>query len=311
MKKILILVMSCNQELFIQQEIQLKNKLYAYDILNNKYPNIDFWIYTASEDTKYHVNKQEHKIYVPADDTLGGTFEKTIKTLTLIESLKWDYDFILRTNCSTYINVELLNNFINNVNLDDKSIYTGGIYLTNNYTGPYNWCFYGLGNSLILSKFWVNILVNNSNPKNITNYVVNKEEPYYKIDDNTIGLIINNYAFKNNMDMYDIWKTFKFPYVNTVPNDPYNYIIIPFREYSPDNNRDNEKIISERIHKQIKNYDISKIPVNNILTNDMVHILDFDRKMHSVVKRSWAYEFLDVMSLPKYIKKILINNKNR
>ena len=60
MKKILILAMSCNQDLFIKQEQNIKS-LYAKDILDEKYKNIDFWVYTASPDSKYHVNKKQHK----------------------------------------------------------------------------------------------------------------------------------------------------------------------------------------------------------------------------------------------------------
>ena len=76
MKKILILAMSCNQDFFLQQEQNIRN-LYAKDILEGKYENIDFWVYTASTDEKYHVNKKQHKLYVPCDDSLSGTYEKT------------------------------------------------------------------------------------------------------------------------------------------------------------------------------------------------------------------------------------------
>lgn len=303
MKKILILAQSCNQELFYKQE-QLLRTLYVKDILDNKYPNIDFWFYTASYDTKYHVSKQEHKLYIPADDSLEGTFEKTNKCFKLINSLKWDYDFILRTNCSTYINVELLNNFINTTNIDPNKIYCGSIYLTDNATGPYNWLFYGVGNALLLSKKWINVIIK-QDLKHIKNYVNNKLEPYYKIDDNTIGLIINNYAFENKMNIYDIWQSFKFPNINNIPDNPETYIIIPFREYNLENTRNNEYNNALFIHNKIKNTDISKIPVNNMLNNQVIHILDFERKMHSIVSRNWVYEFLSVMSLPKYIEKLI------
>ena len=69
MKKILILAMSCNQDFFKEQEKHLKT-IYAKDIIEGKYPNIEFYTYTASYDTKYHINKEEHKLYVPADDSL-------------------------------------------------------------------------------------------------------------------------------------------------------------------------------------------------------------------------------------------------
>ena len=279
MKKILILAMCCNQDFFIEQENYIK-ELYAKDIIEGKYPNIEFYTYTASYDTKYHINKTEHKLYVPADDTLTGTFEKTQNVFRLLKHLNFDYDYVLRTNCSTYINVELLNRFINEITLDDKKIYTGSIYLSEFGTGPYNWCFYGVGNALLLSKFWIDIILK-TNPKNIKNYVKTKDEIYYKIDDNTIGLIVNDYAFNHNMDMYDIW--------------------------NKENNRDNEKLALNKIHEHIKKSDINKVNLNNILTEQFVHILIFDKGMHNIVSREFANEFLYCVSLVKYLEKISKN----
>ena len=69
--------MCCNQEIFQQQEYRLRTELYAKDILNRKFKNVDYWTYTASTDGKYHVNKKLHKIEVPTDDSLNGTYEKT------------------------------------------------------------------------------------------------------------------------------------------------------------------------------------------------------------------------------------------
>ena len=292
--------MSCNQEFFIDQEQHIKS-LYAKDILEGKYPNIEFYTYSASFDTKYHINKQEHKLYVPADDSLTGTFEKTVNAFKLSKHLNFDYDYILRTNCSTYINVELLNRFVNEINLNEQHVYTGNIYLSENGTGPFNWLFYGVGNALLLSNFWVNVIIKN-NPKDFKNYVNTPDENYYRIDDNTIGLIINSYAFNNKIDIYDLWESFKFPPVNCIPDDPENYIIIPYREYNLQGTRNNEKKISLMIHERIKNKDISNIDISNILKDQMIHILLFDKGMHSVVSRDFTYDFLKCMSLPKYLE---------
>ena len=298
-KKIIILAMSCNQDFFQHQEEIIKTT-YAKDIIEGKYPNIEFWIYTASFDTKYHVNHNEHKLYIPSDDSLNGTYEKTIKALKLINTLKIEYDYIFRTNCSTYINIELLDRFINECQLNDETIYTGAIYCTDNGTGPFNWCYYGVGNAILFSKYWINILLTNK-PYSFKNYVVNKNEPYYKIDDNTIGLIVNGYLFKNHKDMFDAWQNFDFPMINNIPDKPQNYIAIPCREYNPENTRDNEEKYMKDIHNIIKENDIKQININNILSNKTVHILDFNRGMHSIITRDYAEIFLNIMSLPKYL----------
>ncbi|WQJ51683.1 MAG: hypothetical protein [Hatfieldvirus porci] len=106
MKNILILAMSCNQELFQKQEQMLREELYAKDIIDKKFDNVDFWSYTSSNDGKYHVNLKLHRLEVPTDDSLYGTYEKTIAAFKLLNSLNIEYDYILRTNCSTYINVK-------------------------------------------------------------------------------------------------------------------------------------------------------------------------------------------------------------
>ena len=296
--------MSCNQEFFIEQEKHIKT-LYAKDIIDGKYPNIEFYTYTASYDTKYHINKEEHKLYVPADDTLAGTFEKTCNAFKLTKHLGFDYDYILRTNCSTYINVELMNRFINEIELNEQHVYTGNIYLSEFGTGPFNWLFYGVGNALLLSKFWVDIIIKND-PKNFKNYVKSQDENYYKIDDNTMGLIINSYAFNNKIDIYDLWESFKFPPINYIPTNPENYIIIPYREYNPKNTRNKEKEISLKIHEQIKKADLSNVNISDILNNQLVHILVFDKGIHNVVTREFAYEFLKCVSLPKYLETLNI-----
>ena len=146
MKKILILAMSCNQELFLNQERMLREELYAKYVLQNQFPDVDFWSYTASTDGKYHVNKKQHRLEVPTDDTIQGTYEKTLAAFKLLNQTGIEYDYIFRTNCSTYVNVPLLRDFVDTLT-DDKLIYSGSVYCSNNGTGPYEWCLYGIGNS--------------------------------------------------------------------------------------------------------------------------------------------------------------------
>ena len=317
MKKILILAMSCNQDFFLQQEQNIRN-LYAKDILEGKYENIDFWVYTASTDEKYHVNKKQHKLYVPCDDSLSGTYEKTFKTFNLLEKTDIEYDYIFRTNLSTYVNVELLNSWVNSEFIDDKHIYSGSIYCTKNATGPFEYCLYGCGNSLLLPKFWVNIIAHNHVSKyRYINNVVNQDEPYYKIDDNAIGLVVNSYAFFNQvdleMDMYDVWKNFRYPDPGEIPVDCWSYIAISFREYNPDETRNQEFMWSKMIHLGIQ-ADIGlnglQMKPEYIIANQCIHIIDFEKGMHSVATRDFADKFLSAMSLPNYIEKLQINNKN-
>ena len=297
--------MSCNQELFQKQEQMLREELYAKDIIDKKFDNVDFWSYTLSNDGKYHVNLKLHRLEVPTDDSLYGTYEKTIAAFKLLNSLNIEYDYILRTNCSTYINVKRLKEFVDSL-IDDNKIYSGGIYCSNNGTGPYEWCLYGVGNSLLLSKFWVNVLCNNHvNYYKHLNKVYNENETYYHIDDNTIGLVINCYCLEHGIDMYGIWNNFSMPIINSIPDESHLnlYIAIPFRQYNLDSTRDNEITYARRIHKVIKNSDVTIDPSMHT-ADQCLHIIDFTRNMHSIVPREFGEHFLDIMSYPRFIKKI-------
>ena len=302
-KKILILTMCCNQELFQQQEYRLRTQLYAKDILENKYNNVDYWTYTASADGKYHVNKKLHKIEVPCDDSLYGTYDKTYKAFKLLNQLNIEYDYILRTNCSTYINIPLLKLFVNKLN-DQKLIYSNSIYCSKDGCAPYQWSLYGLGNSLLLSKFWVSIITKN-NINNLKKFNYNKlsTDSVYTVDDNAIGFTVNCFCLQNNWDICDIWKSWKVPLQNKIPVEPYKYICIPFREYRT---RDNEIKNSLYIHDEITNYKDGYTDeyVNSLSDNMWFHILDFEQGMHSIVDRKLGELFMDFVYVPRYVERI-------
>lgn len=302
MKKILILAMSCNQELFQNQEKMLREELYAKDILDNKFENVDFWSYTASTDNKYHVNKKLHRLEVPVDDSIRGTYEKTVKTFNLLKQLRIEFDYIFRTNCSTYVNAELLRDFVEII--DDKKIYSGSIYCSNNGTGPYEWCLYGIGNSLLLSKFWIDVICDNPVEKyKKYNKVTNPEETYYHVDDNTFGFVINCYCLEHGIDMYSVWNNFRMPVVNTIPSDPYSYIAVPFRQYNKEGTRENERMFALTIHESIKQHNVNIDPKIHTAVQDF-HIIDYTRKMHSIVSREFGEQFLNVMAYPRFINKL-------
>jgi len=151
MKKCLILCMSCNIP-FFQKEEKLISQTWGKDVFNGKYPNINIAIYSASEDGKYHYNKNTHKLLVPSGDGLFDTFEKTklaFKAANSIAELK-DYDFILRTNTSCYINIKLLNNLLDI--LDENLVYCSEPQCCPNATAPFNWAPHPMGSCMILSK---------------------------------------------------------------------------------------------------------------------------------------------------------------
>ena len=137
------------------------------------------------------------------------------------------------------------------------------------------------------------------------NKVYNENETYYHIDDNTIGLVINCYCLEHGIDMYGIWNNFSMPIINSIPDESHLnlYIAIPFRQYNLDGTRDNEITYARRIHKVIKNSDVTIDPSMHT-AYQCLHIIDFTRNMHSIVPREFGEHFLDIMSYPRFIKKI-------
>lgn len=79
-KKILILLMSCNIEFFYKEELCKKTWLSNID----QYDNIDYFIYTTSDNDKCYINTDNHKIKVSTNDDLYSTLSKTLLTLQVL-----------------------------------------------------------------------------------------------------------------------------------------------------------------------------------------------------------------------------------
>lgn len=84
-----------------------------YQTIKEFYPNIDIKFYYGEN------NKNEvigDNILLNSNDGLWNTFEKTIECFNFIKD--WDFDYVVRTNTSTYINVHILNKLIDYLNED-------------------------------------------------------------------------------------------------------------------------------------------------------------------------------------------------
>ena len=133
------------------------------NIDKNKYKNLDieFWTYTDAgylQDT--YVDKEKHIIYVKRkhnfEDSIGfyQTFSKTIYAIQEINKMGIKYDYLLRTNNSTWINIPLINEFLSWQN-DDSLIFTGRIY--SSFWSAFN--LYAGGELMIFSKRNMDLLV--------------------------------------------------------------------------------------------------------------------------------------------------------
>ena len=156
-KKILVLSMSANYPIYNELE-KVSNETWR-NIDKEKYPNIEFWTYTdAEKGENTHVDIKNHIIYIKKNYDENGfyhTFSKTIFAFKELEKLNVEYDYVLRTNNSTWINLPLVNEFLS-YQYDDSQIYCGRLY--SSFWSAFN--LYGGGELMIFSKRNIDIICN-------------------------------------------------------------------------------------------------------------------------------------------------------
>jgi len=198
MKNILILVMSCQDEFFTKEEEIIK-ETWAKDIINKKYPNIDFIIYRGGYDSNSYSNKNKLlKLHI--EDDMPYTFKKTYMALNMIWSEFREYDYVFRTNTSTYVNVPLLNELVQRME-DDSIAYFSDIYSLSEQCSPYPLCLGGRGNGILLSNKLVNIILKEGLPWIYLTHAMHSSDGKAHIpDDSTISTILNSHWIINGED---------------------------------------------------------------------------------------------------------------
>ena len=208
MKKILITVMSCNDDFFVNQE-QVMKDTWIKQI--DQFDNIDYIIYRGDPNIERHkYDKQQHLLSLRCEDDLNNTFKKTYYAFKLAHKI-YDYDYIFRTNTSTYVNVALLNQFIQILE-DDNILWSSDLYSLSNSFCPYPLYLYGRGNGMILSKSLIDIILTEG-----ISYLYLE-----KCDDWIIGNILNTYWIKQGKDYLDYIKGYKHGWYKCVPEEQQN-----------------------------------------------------------------------------------------
>lgn len=122
-KKLLILSMICNKGKYIRQK-SLIRQTWGKDILEKKVENVELFFFTSSEDGKNCINYDKNTIFVNSGDELINTAEKTAKTLIACDNLL-NFDYLVITNSSTVLNVNLIYKFINSEYINEDKYYGG------------------------------------------------------------------------------------------------------------------------------------------------------------------------------------------
>ena len=172
-KKAIILSMSCNQERYINEENAIR-QTWGKEVLEGKYDNIELLFYRGGSDSTY---LEKDVLHLTSDDTLFGTYQKTMDCFKWLVENK-EFDYIIRTNTSTYINVDAIQQFLSLKNVQKDTIFCP--HLTINSWSKYT--PYGGGHYLII-------------PKNIITdiFLMYKHLNLNGIDDAIMGLLMGAY----------------------------------------------------------------------------------------------------------------------
>ena len=102
-----MLSMSCNQPYF-KSLLSVVKDTWAKPLMQNKYPNIIWFAYTSCD--KHHpepvIDYENHMIYVKCEDDLQHTYEKTKLAYQMIVNSGIDFDYVVRTNTSVFVNLK-------------------------------------------------------------------------------------------------------------------------------------------------------------------------------------------------------------
>ena len=126
-KRFIILLMSCNQPLYLEEEQACRDTF----LKEAESAGIPYWFYkgVSQEHPEAGFDEETHTLYLDVPDGLAGTGKKTIAALESILSL--DFDYVIKTNVSTYLNIKnIVNGTKNWEGENDLNIY-GGRFIIN------------------------------------------------------------------------------------------------------------------------------------------------------------------------------------
>lgn len=297
-KKILILTMSCTQKAFLNEENTIR-ETWAKDIIDGKYPNITWYAYRNTlYDNPYDM---DNIIYVPENDDRNHTYQKTIACFKYINDHKekFDFDFIVRTNTSQYVNVELLNKFVSGLDSNDETIYTSQIC----FNTSSHFKLYGRGNFVLFSRVVFDRILKASE---LYPYGGNKD---LYIDDFVIANQLEKSYFDNEPLKQSIDYIKQLPYLQNekAATSTYNFelfkdkIGINLRSFR----RENIEKHMRQVHKHIKE-ETNEFVCSNEFNKGIVVFFDDDhltsKGMSYVAMKNYLYE--------KGIYKVESNNNN-
>lgn len=190
-KKILMLSMSCNQP-YYQTLLATVKDTWAKPVIQGKYEGINWFGYTSCD--KHHPNEcidwDEHMIYVDCPDGIDSSYIKTQKAYHLIKE-HVEFDYIVRTNCSVFVNIENMIKHINEFKTDNH-IMSNTMVLFDDDKKFITYCFLGMFIGMRREFFEIGMLREDG----ITSVPAKVEKKIISTDDAVMSWKIYNYVIK-------------------------------------------------------------------------------------------------------------------
>jgi hypothetical protein len=254
-----LLILAIYHETDYYKEMLKVQQIYIQTI-KNIYKNVDYFFISLNpeQEDKIIINYDTNMIYVKGEEHLLNITYKTIEAIKFMMNLIY-YDFIIRTNISTIININNLVHFLSK--MPKTQVYTGGIPLslqwydsssgiTPNTYEKYNLYrinyFQGIG--IIFSNDVITNIINNEN--NVIHEIV---------DDVSFGLYIRNYF----PEIYETISTDKNPISKTEIN-VFNAKSIFIR---------NRLFCADNVNRTLDIIRMSNI-INYLTSNEKINILN-------------------------------------
>lgn len=167
-----------------------------------------FFIMFDKLDTDFIFDEKTYTLTINGEEShLPGILNKTIKSIDIITNkLKIEYDFLFRTNISTFIHFKRAFNILSQLKTPDYTHYYIGPFLQIRWVSPrdgvaakHHGQLFALGTCIILSKATIQHILNN---RHLLSYNV--------IDDVAIGIYltthVSNIEIINTNELY-CWNT--------------------------------------------------------------------------------------------------------
>lgn len=199
---VLFLAMSCNDP-FFKLSRESVHTTWAKDLIDNRFGDkYKFFSYTSCDEEHPNECIDNNTVYVNVPDDIYHTYSKTVRCINYLYSLGYTFDWLVRTNTSTFVNVpKIIDEYKQWNKTDTFNFYKWSMYDGDEYVGK---CLAGWG--FIVSAQMINrCLFDRLDENNLSYAKIIFENGFQKFDDTILGAQLcyykKYYKEKYNIDI--------------------------------------------------------------------------------------------------------------